>query len=667
MADQNIDIRINTQANIAGVTQATASVNDMEKKLEDLQQELRKVPVGGDEFAQLSGKIKAVKDNLNNAEVAANKLGATTGRNGNAGMAMLQFSQLADDAQYGLRGILNNLTPLIMSLGGTAGLAGVLSVAAIAASQLWERLGDGSKGAEDDLDGVIERAKDLKERFIEAGKAAAERLKIEAGKEDERLANAMKDIDRRSNQNLGKIEAQEARIEAEKRIALSNEGYKLAMLEMGVRLSGEKSSLSVAEQRLEIERQIERIIRSAAEQMRQAQEARGKEKVDQAQVKAGEVREIVTDRGNDLQNLQEKLAEAIRQNTERGERVAAAQKELEDATKAYSDLIEKMRTVRQGLRPGELDEAKARKEAAQKSLKDAKELPDITEGQIKGLREQVRVATDLYKEAAKDLVDFRKAAKDAAIELEKIKSGNDRQREAEAVETKNQNTVKDTKAKQEGTIVSLNDLLSQVTKSGKASPEMASAVKAIEEATKDGNLSREDLGMIELVMARFRDQMLNLGVLPKTIEDTNTAVGDLTRRLTALETKAPTPGGPAVFTPGNTLPTPAGITPGGNLAVPGLTPGGSSTTPPGMTRGNNVPPPGGVKDDGSTAALEDMKGAVQQGIQNAELIREVAGNMRQFGQELSLFGTMNEAIRELSRTTSDHRREIERIKMQMNS
>lgn len=50
------------------------------------------------------------------------------------GGAALEASRAFEDAQYGLRGVLNNIPGLIMMLGGSAGLAGAVSVGAVAMS-----------------------------------------------------------------------------------------------------------------------------------------------------------------------------------------------------------------------------------------------------------------------------------------------------------------------------------------------------------------------------------------------------------------------------------------------------------------------------------------------------------------------------------------------------
>lgn len=60
----------------------------------------------------------------------------------NLGMSMLIVGQFADDLQYGLRGVVNNIPQLIMALGGGPGLAGVLSVVAVGANLAANALGN---------------------------------------------------------------------------------------------------------------------------------------------------------------------------------------------------------------------------------------------------------------------------------------------------------------------------------------------------------------------------------------------------------------------------------------------------------------------------------------------------------------------------------------------
>lgn len=68
------------------------------------------------------------------------------GRNlkANTGDALLQVAQAADDAQYGLRGVINNIPGIVQSLGGKAGIAGTLAAIAIIWVQLqkagWDKI-----------------------------------------------------------------------------------------------------------------------------------------------------------------------------------------------------------------------------------------------------------------------------------------------------------------------------------------------------------------------------------------------------------------------------------------------------------------------------------------------------------------------------------------------
>lgn len=62
-------------------------------------------------------------------------LAGQSGRNGALGF--LAFSQAVEDAQYGIKGVLNNIPQMILGFGGTAGLAGAISLAAVAAAVLY--------------------------------------------------------------------------------------------------------------------------------------------------------------------------------------------------------------------------------------------------------------------------------------------------------------------------------------------------------------------------------------------------------------------------------------------------------------------------------------------------------------------------------------------------
>lgn len=90
---------------------------------------------------RLSNKaLPLVTQSLNSAYVQGEKLrqGMKQGQGGmrNYGQGMMQLAQFADDAQYGLRGVMNNIPGLVMGLGAGAGLAGAISLVVLAAAKL---------------------------------------------------------------------------------------------------------------------------------------------------------------------------------------------------------------------------------------------------------------------------------------------------------------------------------------------------------------------------------------------------------------------------------------------------------------------------------------------------------------------------------------------------
>jgi hypothetical protein len=73
-----------------------------------------------------------VTKQLNKAQTEASKFG------GGASQALIQLGYAADDAQYGMKGLANNIQPILSSIPALAGLAPVISIAAIAVYQLYE-------------------------------------------------------------------------------------------------------------------------------------------------------------------------------------------------------------------------------------------------------------------------------------------------------------------------------------------------------------------------------------------------------------------------------------------------------------------------------------------------------------------------------------------------
>jgi hypothetical protein len=82
-------------------------------------------------YLQTMEKAAARTQELRRQTLAAGRSGQ------NGAMGFLAFSQAVEDAQYGIRGVLNNIPQMIMGFGGTMGLAGALSLAAVAGVALY--------------------------------------------------------------------------------------------------------------------------------------------------------------------------------------------------------------------------------------------------------------------------------------------------------------------------------------------------------------------------------------------------------------------------------------------------------------------------------------------------------------------------------------------------
>jgi hypothetical protein len=132
-----VGIEIKTTADPKGARQVDDALEDVEDQAKRLRQELDKID-GLD--PKVRAQIEGVAGSMERATVSGRKMAGSKDRlnksTQNSGLAMLEFSRAVEDAQYGIRGVLNNVPQLISFMGGSAGLAGVISVAAVAMTQL---------------------------------------------------------------------------------------------------------------------------------------------------------------------------------------------------------------------------------------------------------------------------------------------------------------------------------------------------------------------------------------------------------------------------------------------------------------------------------------------------------------------------------------------------
>jgi len=115
-------------------------------------------------------RLREVEGGVNRVAAAKVNLRNRTGE------AAMQMAYFADDVQYGIRGIMNNIPGLLMSLGAGAGLAGVISIAAVAANFLWQKFG-GAKDAAAETEAVKKRVDEMKGAIDAAGARADELYK----------------------------------------------------------------------------------------------------------------------------------------------------------------------------------------------------------------------------------------------------------------------------------------------------------------------------------------------------------------------------------------------------------------------------------------------------------------------------------------------------------
>jgi hypothetical protein len=87
-------------------------------------------------LAAITAQAQAQSAGLAQLEGSMKQAGHASGRQGSFGQGMLQAGYLIDDVQYGVKGIVNNIPGLILSLGLGTGVAGVLGIVAVGVSQI---------------------------------------------------------------------------------------------------------------------------------------------------------------------------------------------------------------------------------------------------------------------------------------------------------------------------------------------------------------------------------------------------------------------------------------------------------------------------------------------------------------------------------------------------
>jgi len=150
MKKHRVGIEIGVTRTGNGAEKTEQALENVEDQARDLRRELDKID-GLD--PKVRAQIEGVANSMDRAAVSGRKMAAAKSQAGQSsrksGLAVLEFSRAVEDAQYGIRGVLNNIPQLVMLLGGGGGLAGVISLAAVGLTQLVSHFNETEEAAKE--------------------------------------------------------------------------------------------------------------------------------------------------------------------------------------------------------------------------------------------------------------------------------------------------------------------------------------------------------------------------------------------------------------------------------------------------------------------------------------------------------------------------------------
>ncbi len=187
MSDKEISVEVKTKADVKGINQAKKELEQLTNEVEENTKAI--IDNTNAHNAQSQAQEQSSKDNekeasslseVNEALQNVAESGEKAGEGGekgakgmkNLGYGMLQVAQFADDAQYGLRGVMNNIPTLVMSLGGSMGLAGALSVAVLGFSKLY----DWMTKSEQEAEALAKQQRESAQKIIQAANELEEQM-----------------------------------------------------------------------------------------------------------------------------------------------------------------------------------------------------------------------------------------------------------------------------------------------------------------------------------------------------------------------------------------------------------------------------------------------------------------------------------------------------------
>ena len=433
MADQEIDIRLNTRADTRGAKNATRSIQDLERELRDATKAFRGAAAGSKEFTAAASRIKSINKQIATTSRAAGALGSR----GNGGMAVLEFSRAFEDAQYGIRGVLNNIPLLVASLGGGAGLAGVISIAAVAGSQLWSRLNGGAKEGKEAVDEYKEAFDKAMEAFSDQNKLEMSALKESAKEGAQALKEGLEINDDTNSAALFLARTEFAISQSEELLELAKLGVKeenLAYLEAS---SSGQEAVKYAKQR-------EEIIQSILDKEKEMAEAKRQQAMREQRLRILDASRDLTTTTQALEGAQDNLADRQAAQAQaqgafdqaRNDRLSRRKRAQQRLQSLNAEIEAKMDAQRYATGPGftvgqEVAEANRLKKEIQELGKKTEAEAKLEAG-IRRLDEQVKEATATMEELAEATRLAQREFDEQSTGLDQLKQTNNAQRVTEA-------------------------------------------------------------------------------------------------------------------------------------------------------------------------------------------------------------------------------------------
>jgi len=358
---------------------------------------------------------KATKAATTTANGAAQAKKQLKDKTTNAAAGFLQFSQAVEDAQYGIRGVLNNIPGMVMSFGGGMGLAGAVSLAAVGINVLLENVdlfGTKAKKAKED-------AADLSQEMMK--KADAAHLDAKA---TEAATKAQEDYNSVLQQAEGHYKAVLAQAEAVTRQKKEMADAEIASADAEAAL--QVAQLQLAEARGEVSKEdairAREKIRTESEARKFTAETAAEEaRITEQRIKASEADELARKKRVAAMDLEEKGAGLLTESEKKQiqARIEATKAEMERSRLIQAEEAKKGANA-VGLRQEQAKFAEMQKLALEDEakLRENEKLQRETGVQNRdALNKEVQKQTDEARKAADDAKQARQAAESGEFGL----------------------------------------------------------------------------------------------------------------------------------------------------------------------------------------------------------------------------------------------------------